>query len=642
MTYQLPTLYQQFIFTSRYARWIRDENRRENFDETVARYFDFFENDKFDLPQVTQARKKIEPVMLKADVLPSMRCLMTAGKALLRDNICGYNCAYTQIDHPRIFSEILYILMHGTGVGYSVERQFVSKMPDIPAELKPVKEVVLVADSKTGWAEAVNRVIKKLYKGQIVKWDVRKLRPKGAPLKTMGGRSSGPQPLIDLLNFIVQTFEQAKGRKLSSIECHDIACKIGECVVVGGVRRSAMLSLSNLSDQRMRDAKSGDWWTVAPHRALANNSVAYMEKPDMGQFIDEWRSLYKSKSGERGFFYRGAATLQAGRSGRRIIETEDGIQIFFGTNPCSEILLRHKEFCNLTEIVARRGDTLEDLMLKIEYATILGTWQSDLTDFNYLSPEWTLNCEEERLLGVSITGIMDNPLLNGSKGVKKTAEVYNELRKVAIRTNKRWAKILGIKESVAITCVKPSGTASQLANCSSGIHSRYAPYYIRRVRQDVKDPLTQFMIDSGIPHESCAMKPEQTMVFSFPIKSPDGAITRNDRTALEELGHWKLVQDNYCEHKPSVTINVREHEWLQVGSWCYDNFDSLSGLSFLPHDSGSYTQAPLEEITEKQYLAMEKKMPTNIDWSLLSKYEEEDRTTASKEFSCHGGACEIG
>ena len=639
---QLPTLYQQFIFTSRYARWIRDEKRRENFDETVKRYFDFFENDKFDLPQVTQARKEIEPMMLQLGVLPSMRCLMTAGKALLRDNVCGYNCAYGSLSHPRKFSEVLYILMNGTGVGFSVERQFISKLPIVPDRLEKSNETIVVADSKTGWAESLNKIIKRLYKGKIVKWDVSKLRKKGAPLKTMGGRSSGPQPLEDLFRFVIQVFEQAQGRRLNSIECHDISCKIGECVVVGGVRRSAMLSLSNLSDQRMRDAKSGDWFTLHPQRALANNSVAYTEKPEMGQFIDEWRALFRSKSGERGFFSRQAAVKQAGRSGRRAIVNEDGTEIFFGTNPCSEILLRDMEFCNLTEVVARKGDNLEMLKRKVGYATILGTWQSALTDFNYISTEWTQNCEEERLLGVSITGIMDNPLLNGSRGEKKTAEVYDELRKEAIRVNKKWAKILGINQSAAITCVKPSGTASQLAGCSSGIHSRYAPYYIRRVRQATDDPLTKFMISQGIPHESCAMQPEQTVVFSFPVKSPDGAVTRDERTAIEELEHWKLVQDYYCEHKPSVTINIREEEWLDVGAWCYRNFDSLSGLSFLPHDSGSYAQAPLEEITEKEYLAMEKKMPKDIDWQKLSEYEIEDRTTASKELACTAGACEIG
>lgn len=639
---QLPTLYQQFIFTSRYARWVRDEKRRENFQETVARYFDFFENDIFDLPQVTQARKKIEPMMLDLGVLPSMRCLMTAGKALLRDNVCGYNCAYVSISHPRMFSEILYILMNGTGVGFSVERQFISKLPVVPDKLEKVNETIVVADSKTGWAESLNKLIKRLYKGKIVKWDVSKVRKKGAPLKTMGGRSSGPQPLEDLFHFVIKIFEQAKGRRLNSLECHDIACKIGECVVVGGVRRSAMLSLSNLSDQRMRDAKSGDWMPMFPHRTMANNSVAYTEKPQMEQFIDEWRALFRSKSGERGFFSREAAVKQVLRSGRRIIVNQDGTEIFFGTNPCSEILLRDREFCNLTEMVARKGDTLEVLKTKVEYATILGAWQSALTDFNYISTEWTQNCEEERLLGVSITGIMDNPLLNGSRGEKKTAEVFNELRKTAIQTNKKWAKILGINVSAAITCVKPSGTASQLAGCSSGIHSRHSPYYIRRVRQDRDDPLTKFMVDSGIPNEPCALRPEQTLVFSFPVKSPDGAITRNDRTALEELEHWKLVQDNYCEHKPSVTINVRDHEWLDVGAWCYRNFDSLSGLSFLPYSSQYYPQLPLEDITEKEYLAMQKKMPKEVDWSKLSEYEIDDRTSASKELACSAGACEIG
>jgi ribonucleoside-diphosphate reductase alpha chain len=575
----------------------------------------------------------IEEAILNLEIMPSMRALMTAGPALDRDNTAGYNCSYLPVDDPKSFDEAMFILLCGTGVGFSVERQYVSKLPEVPDQLFTSEDVIVVHDSKEGWAKAFRKLVAMLYAGEIPTWDTSKVRKAGAKLKTFGGRASGPGPLEDLFRFTVAMFKGAQGRKLSSIECHDLMCKIGEVVVVGGVRRSAMISLSNLSDDRMRHAKSGNWWEGQGQRALANNSVAYTEKPDMETFMREWLSLVESKSGERGIFSRPASKKQAAKGGRRNPDFE------FGTNPCSEIILRPYQFCNLTEVVVRATDTLEDLERKVKLATILGTIQSTYTHFPYLRKVWQKNTEEERLLGVSLTGIMDNKLLGPTNaGLDKTLK---RMKDVAVATNAEWAERLGIPASAAITCVKPSGTVSQLVDSASGIHARHSAYYIRTVRGDNKDPLTQFMKDQGIPNEPCVMKPETTTVFSFPQKSPEGAITRNDMTAIEQLSLWLTYQRNWCEHKPSVTITVRDHEWMEVGAWVYKHFDEVSGVSFLPHSDHTYQQAPYQEVSEREYLDALALMPERIDWTKLSDYEKEDMTKSSQTFACSSGVCEI-
>lgn len=583
---------------------------------------------------------EIQNAILNLEICPSMRAMMTAGPALERDNTAGYNCSYLPVDHPYSFDEAMFILLCGTGVGFSVERQYVSKLPEVPT-LTKTQDLVFVEDSKEGWARSLRALIGFLYNGSIPDWDTSAVRPAGAKLKTFGGRASGPAPLIELFNFVVNVFKGAQGRKLSSIECHDIMCKIGEVVVVGGVRRSAMISLSNLSDDRMRHAKSGNWWENNGYRALANNSVAYTEKPDMESFMREWLSLVESKSGERGIFSRPASKKQAAKNGRRNPDYD------FGTNPCSEIILRPYQFCNLTEVVVRATDTLEDLERKVKLATILGTIQSTLTHFPYLRPIWKENTEAERLLGVSLTGIMDNALTNGTDPKSKQAGglglaiLLGYLKNVAITTNADWANRLGIPVSAAITCVKPSGTVSQLVDSASGIHARHSAYYIRTVRGDNKDPLTQLMIDQGIPHEPCVMKPDTTTVFSFPQKSPEGAITRNDMTAMEQLDLWMVYQKYWCEHKPSVTITVKDHEWMEVGAWVYKNFDEVSGVSFLPHSDHTYQQAPYQEVSKREYEDLLALMPKRIDWSKLSDYELEDTSKGVSTFNCVGGNCEI-
>ena len=559
-----------------------------------------------------------------------MRALMTAGEAADRDNTCVYNCSYVPVDHPRAFDEAMFILLCGTGVGFSVERQSITKLPEVPADLAKVEDVIVVQDSKEGWAKSLRKLISLLYVGDIPSWDLSKIRPAGARLKTFGGRASGPDPLNDLFNFVVGKFKGAAGRKLNSVECHDIMCKIGEVVVVGGVRRSAMISLSNLSDDRMRHAKSGQWWENEGQRALANNSVAYTEKPDMETFLREWTALVESKSGERGIFSRDAADKHVARNGRR----ETGKE--WGTNPCSEIILRPYQFCNLTEVVVRPTDNEKSLTRKVKLATILGTIQSTFTEFPYLRPIWKRNTEEERLLGVSLTGIMDNEITN-----KPTAKLLNKLRDVAVQTNNDVAQQLGIAASAAITCVKPSGTVSQLVDSASGIHARHSEYYIRTVRGDNKDPLTQFMQDAGIPAEPCVMKPDSTTVFSFPVKSPDGATTRNETSAIEQLELWKMYALEWCEHKPSVTITVRDDEWMKVGAWVYDNFDICSGVSFLPHSDHTYAQAPYQDCDAATYKAAMKDMPKSIDWTKLSSYEQEDNTSGMQTLACSGDSCEI-
>jgi len=626
----LPTDYQTFIATSRYARWLEEENRRETWGETVGRYMSFLKKstDKVE-PEVWE---ELEEAILNLQVMPSMRALMTAGVAAERDNTCIYNCSYFPVDHIRAFDEAMFILLCGTGVGFSVERQSISKLPDIPAELNKSNDVIFVEDSKEGWAKALHKLLSHLYTGDIPKWDVSAVRPAGARLKTFGGRASGSQPLVDLFNFVVEKFKGAAGRKLNSIECHDIMCKIGEVVVVGGVRRSAMISLSNLSDGRMAKAKSGSWWENEGQRALANNSVAYTDKPDMEGFMREWLSLVESKSGERGIFSRVAADKHVAMNGRR----ETGHE--WGTNPCSEIILRPYQFCNLTEVVVRASDDKESLKKKVRLATILGTIQSTFTHMPYLRKIWKKNTEQERLLGVSLTGIMDNMVLSKTLDSKTWLK---EMKELAIDTNIYYSAILKIPQSAAITCVKPSGTVSQLVDSASGIHARHSDYYIRTVRGDNKDPLTMFLKDSGIPAEPCVMKPDSTTVFSFPTKSPTGSVTRNTMTAIEQLELWKHYALNWCEHKPSVTITVKDEEWMEVGAWVYKNFEICSGISFLPHSDHTYAQAPYQDITEEEYNDLKKQMPTKIDWSALSLYEKKDTTNSSQTLACTADGCEI-
>ena len=636
MNNSLPTPYQEFIHKSRYARWKQDEQRRETWGETVARYFDYMEghlgaNHGYKLP--SSLRNELEEAVLGLQIMPSMRAMMTSGDALDRDNVCGYNCSYIPVDSPRSFDECMYILMCGTGVGFSVERENVDKLPTISDNFHDSDTVIKVGDSKPGWAKAYRELVALLYAGQVPQIDVSAVRPAGERLKVMGGRASGPQPLVELFNFTVETFKKARGRKLFPIECHDLMCKVGEIVVVGGVRRSALISLSNLNDDQMAHAKSGMWWENEPQRALANNSVAYKGKPEMGTFMREWVSLYESKSGERGIFNRQAADIQVGRNERR----EQGHM--WGTNPCSEIVLRPYQFCNLSEVVVRESDSLDSLKRKVRLSTILGTFQSTLTNFKYLRNIWKKNTEEERLLGVSLTGIMDHHVLSKNVDSKRWLE---EMKEEAVKVNKEFAKMLDIPQSAAITCVKPSGTVSQLVDAASGIHARHNPHYIRTVRGDNKDPLTQFLIDSGVPAERDVMKPDSTTVFSFPMESPKGAVTRTEMTAIQQLELWKTYALYWCEHKPSITVSVKEEEWMEVGAWVYENFDVASGVSFLPFSDHTYQQAPYQDIEPDDYLEWKDRMSyVNIDWSRLEDFEKEDNTTGSRELACTAGVCEV-
>ena len=635
MSNLLPTAYQQFIHKSRYARWIEDDQRRENWDETVSRYVNFMSD------HVGKKYHKLEGVVLdeieqsilNQDVMPSMRAMMTAGEALERDNVAGFNCSYIPVDSPRSFDECMYILMCGTGVGFSVERENVDKMPVVSDNFHKTDTVIKVGDSKPGWAKAYRELIALLYAGQIPQIDMSAVRAAGERLKVMGGRASGPQPLAELFSFTVETFKKAAGRKLFPIECHDLMCKVGEIVVVGGVRRSALISLSNLNDDQMAHAKSGMWWENEGQRALANNSVAYKGKPEMGTFMREWLALYDSKSGERGVFNRDAADKQVARNGRR----ETGHM--WGTNPCSEIILRPYQFCNLSEVMVRESDDLESLKRKVRVATIIGTMQSTLTNFKYLRKIWKDNTEEERLLGVSLTGIMDHHVLSKNVDSKRWLE---EMRQVAVDTNAEFANMLGIQQSVAITCVKPSGTVSQLTDTASGIHARHNDHYIRTVRGDNKDPLTQFLIEQGIHNEPDVMKPDSTTVFSFAMKSPQGAVTRTQMTAIEQLELWKTYAIHWCEHKPSVTISVKEDEWMEVGAWVYENFDVASGVSFLPHSDHTYQQAPYQDINADEYNEWKLHYgEVSIDWEKLTEFEKEDNTTGSRELACTAGVCEV-
>ena len=616
--------YSSFIHKSRYARYLDEEGRRETWEETVARYIDYWLARH---PELALELGDVQKQVVSLDVMPSMRALMTAGEALDRDHIAGYNCAYVAVDNVRVFDEILYVLMCGTGVGYSVERQYINKLPEVSGEFYPSDTVIAVADSKLGWASSFRELVSLLYSGRVPRWDLAKIRPAGARLRTFGGRASGPDPLEDLFNYTVGLFQGAAGRKLNSLECHDLVCKIASIVVVGGVRRSALISLSNLTDQRLRHAKDGDF---PAHRYLANNSVCYTERPDPEIFLEEWLSLYRSRSGERGIFNRVAADRQVARIGRREVGHE------WGCNPCSEIILRPAQFCNLTEVVVRAEDTLDTLTAKVWGATFLGTLQSTLTDFRYLRKVWQKNCEEERLLGVSLTGIMDHPILNDPDS-PVLKEWLTTLRLEAVQANKVWAEHLGINQSAAITCVKPSGTVSQLVNSASGIHARYAPYYIRRVRSDDKDPLAQWMQAAGFPCEPAVGSPG-VLVFSFPVAAPDGAVVEGERGALQSLRLWKTYQDHWCEHKPSVTVHYTPSEFISVGAWVYENIDEVSGISFLPKDGHIYKQAPYEAITKEQYEELCKQIPV-ADW--LDFGEKYDNTISSQELACTGGVCEV-
>ena len=632
----LPTDYQNFIALSRYARWKEDDQRRENWGETVDRYFDYMSNHlkkNYNYTITKALTNMLREQIMSLGVMPSMRALMTSGPALDRCHVGGYNCSYIPVDSPRSFDECMYILMCGTGVGFSVEREVVDKLPIVNEHFEQSSTIIKVGDSRPGWSKGLRELIAMLYAGQIPTWDMSEVRPAGARLKTFGGRASGPQPLVELFQFCIDKFKGAKGRRLFPVECHDIMCKIGEVVVVGGVRRSALISLSNLGDDQMRHAKSGQWWDNEKQRQLANNSIAYKGKPEMGTFMREWTALYESKSGERGIFNRQAAKVKALENGRRNADH------YFGCNPCSEIILRPYQFCNLTEVVARSVDTLDILKEKVRLATILGTFQSTLTDFKYLRKIWKDNTEEERLLGVSLTGILDCPTLNNV--YYELDDVLQQLRAVAVETNKKIAKELGIPQSTAITCVKPSGTVSQLVDSASGIHARHSDYYIRTVRGDNKDPITQFMKEAGIPSEPDVGKPDSTTVFSFPMKAPEGAITRTAMSAIEQLDFWLIYQRHWCEHKPSVTITVKENEWMEVGAWVYKNFDEVSGISFLPFSEHTYQQAPYQDIDEAKYYALLNDMPESIDWSKLGDFEKEDTTSGGRELACTADACEV-
>ena len=621
--------YQEYIAASRYARFVDEKKRRETWAETVNRFVDYIFTRTPAIAQDEDLKNELFDAIHNLELMPSMRAMMTAGKSADRDNTCVYNCSYMPVDDPKSFDEAMFILLCGTGVGFSVESKYINRLPEVPENLFDYSGTIQVHDSKEGWAKSLRLLIAHLYAGEIPKWDTSTVRPAGARLKTFGGRASGPQPLIDLFEFVVATFKGAKGRKLNSLECHDLMCKIGEVVVVGGVRRSAMISLSDLDDERIRHAKAGPWWETAPHRALANNSAVYNETPTVGKFMEEWLSLYNSHSGERGIFNREAAKKTVAKYGHRDPNFE------FGTNPCSEIILRPYQFCNLTEAVVRHDDTLETLLRKVRLATILGTIQSTFTKFPYLRKVWQRNTEEERLLGVSLTGIYDNPLL--TKQGDKLNAILSELREMARATNTEWAAKLGVPASAAITCVKPSGTVSQLVDSASGIHPRHSKYYVRRVRGDKKDPLTQFLIEQGVPYEPCVYKPDQTIVFSFPQKAPAG-ITRADVTPQSHLALWLTYQRYWCEHKPSVTISVEEKDWPSVGAWTWENFDEISGVSYLPYDGGSYRQAPYSECTQEEYETLKAQIP-KINWEEFK--ENEDNVEGAQLLACSSGHCEI-
>jgi len=629
------TVLQQYIHSSRYARWLPEKSRRETWDETVDRFINFFDEHLKNTTKgsIEDVKDDIRQAIFDMEVMPSMRSMMTAGTALERENIAGYNCSFVAVDSPRAFDEALYILMNGTGVGFSVETQHVDKLPLVAEEFHQTDTTIIVADSKLGWAKALKELVAMLYTGQIPNIDTSNVRPAGAPLKVFGGRASGPEPLVETFTAFINTFQQASGRKLTSLECHDLMCHVASCVVVGGVRRAALISLSDLTDERMRHAKTGQWYTTEQHRSFSNNSAVYKEKPDIGVFMAEWLSLYNSKSGERGIVNRQALKEKAAENGRRDIDYE------FGVNPCSEIILRPNGFCNLSEVVIRESDNLADLERKVELATIIGTMQSTLTKFKYLRADWKNNAEEERLLGVSLTGIMDNKLTNGTRS--DLADILSILKDIAIETNKAWAKAFGIPQSTAITTVKPSGTVSVLVDSASGIHSRFSPYYIRTVRADKKDPASRFMIDRGVPVEDDIIAPDHNHVFSFPVAAPKNAVVTTDLSAIQQLERWLTYKQNWCEHNPSCTVTVKEHEWVEVGAWVYEHFDDLTGVSFLPYTDHIYKQAPFMEIDKGKYVELNKNMPQSLDWTELGKYEESDQTIGSQTMACTSGECEI-
>lgn len=632
---RLPSLYQQMIHLSRYARWMDSQGRRETWEETVDRYVGYMCDLQCKGKIPKEVREEIQEAILGLEVMPSMRCMMTAGKALEETHVAGYNCSAAAIDDIAVFSEALYLLMSGSGFGYSVERQFIASLPAVPEKVRPSRTVIKVEDSRIGWADAYRELLGLLYQGRIAEWDVSAVRPAGARLKTFGGRASGPGPLVDLFKFTIEIFKQAEGRKLTSIECHDVMCKVGEVVVAGGVRRSSLIALSNPSDDRMRHAKSGNWFDLTPWRMMANISTCYTEKPGMDVFMREWLALYESKSGERGFFNREAVKKHIAKLGRRDPDHE------FLVNPCAEVLARNAGLCNLSEAVVRPGDTQKDLMRKVRIAAILGTMQATLTNFKYLRPIWKKNAEEEALLGVSLTGVMDNELMSGRRGKKELGELLVVLRDYVVKVNKEWAAKLGINPAAACTCSKPSGTVSCLVDSASGVHARYSKYYIRRVRMDTKDPMCQMMIDAGFPHEEDVYKPDNQKPFMFPMKSPEGAVVADETTAIDQLELWKVYQNHWAEHSVSCTVYVREAEWMEVGAWVYRHFDIIRGISFLPLSGHNYKQAPFESISQEEYDKLLVKMPKNVDWSKLGEYEKEDTTTNTKELACSAGKCDL-
>lgn len=644
---RLDTVFQQYIHLSKYSKWIDDAGRRETSTETVDRYLGFFygylKNKFGDMSPTKKEMEYYRQKILNLEVLPSMRAMATAGPALARDEVCCYNCSYLPVDSIESFSEILFILACTAGVGFSVERQYINKLPPVPSNLTESDTIILVPDSKQGWASSLHELITLLYSGRIPKWDVSKVRPAGSRLKVMGGRASGPEPLVNLFNFVIETFKGAKGRKLNSIECHDIVCLIGELIVCGGVRRSALISLSNLSDQRMRDAKSGSWYNIAPGRQMANNSVAYTERPEVGIWMKEWSSIYDSKSGERGIFNREAAIKKIQGLPNRHHLNENGDVFEYGTNPCGEIILRPYQFCNLSSAICRDYDTPESLEAKVRAAATFGTWQSTMVNFRYLRDVWSKNCSEERLLGVSLNGIMDCPLLNGTRPKNETVDLLEYLRECAREENSKWASRFGIPKSAAITCVKPEGNSSQMVNSASGLHPRFSKRYIRRVRQDVVDPLTRFMIDAGFPHEVDKMSNGHRVVFEFPVTAPENSITIDDMSAMDQLEHWMMYRKHWCDHNPSITVHISEDEWPEVGAWVWKNFDDVGGVAFLPKDGHVYVQAPYESVGKETLERLESRMPKHVDWSNLSLYEKSDGSdvTSARELACMGGTCEI-
>lgn len=635
---QIIDPYRSFIAVSRYARWDEEKGRRETWAETVDRYVEFMQGHlakNYDFNIEGRLADQIRDAILNHKVMPSMRALMTAGPALERENLAGYNCSFIAVDSPRAFDEALYVLMNGTGLGFSVTQENVDKLPVVDDTFHDTDTTIVVADSKLGWAKALKELVAMLYSGQVPAIDTSKVRPKGARLKTFGGRASGPEPLREVFEFFIRTFKNAAGRKLTTMECHDLICKIAEIVVVGGVRRAALISLSDLNDTKLAKAKSGEWWTAQGQRALANNSAVYKTKPDVETFLQEWSNLIESKSGERGIFNLDSIRQHINKAGRRDATKVEGV------NPCGEIALRPNGLCNLTEVVVEEDDTVETVKEKVKIATILGTFQSTLTNFKYLRKSWRENAEEERLLGVSLTGQFGNKFFNGSEGLDKLADALDELRVEAIVTNSYYADQLGINRSVAITTVKPSGTVSQLVKSSSGMHPWHSEYYIRTVRNSNNDPLTQFLKDSGIPNEPCVMRPGDTTVFSYPTKAPEGAIVQENLSALEHLEIWRVYRNHWTEHNPSVTVSVGEDEWIEVAAWVYKNWEDVAGISFLPRTDHVYKQAPYQAVSKEEYEELLSKMPKTIHWSLLSHYEVEDNTEGSQTLACSAGACEV-